>query len=60
MTDAEFVKDARSQLGMTQAKFSATLGVSKRVVGMWENGHRRITDANKRHIQLLVRAKRKR
>lgn len=39
MTFGERVKKARAQLGLSQEKFAAKLGVSFSSVNRWEKGH---------------------
>jgi DNA-binding transcriptional regulator YiaG len=60
LTDAEFVKDARSKLGMTQIEFADQLGVTDRAVSAWEAGATPLTKSRRSHIELLLRQQRKR
>lgn len=39
MTFGEKVKDARKQLGLSQEKFAAKMGVSFSTINRWEKGH---------------------
>lgn len=36
---ADLIRELRQQLGLSQEKFAAKLGVSFRTVNRWENGH---------------------
>ena len=49
------VKQIRKQIGFSQSKFSALIGVSIRTIQNWEQGHRRPTGAAK-VLLLLVQA----
>jgi len=39
MTFGEKVKEARKQLGLSQEKFAAKMGVSFSTINRWEKGH---------------------
>jgi transcriptional regulator with XRE-family HTH domain len=58
--DAGFVREAREILGFTQVQLADILGVSERLISMWENEERDLPLGRRRHIELLLRAKRKR
>jgi DNA-binding transcriptional regulator YiaG len=53
-TDAEFVRQSRERLGLTQTEFGARLGVSKRTVIRWEQGEQPIKRQTRVAITLLV------
>lgn len=59
MTDAEYVKDARARLRMTQHQLALVLGVTERSVSLWETGKVPLLKARRRHIELLLRDQRK-
>ncbi|MCH5164329.1 MAG: helix-turn-helix transcriptional regulator [Clostridiales bacterium] len=39
MTFGEKIKEARKQLGLSQEKFAAKMGVSFSTINRWEKGH---------------------
>lgn len=39
MTFSEKIKEARRQLGLSQEKFAAKIGVSFSTINRWEKGH---------------------
>ncbi|MBB3205517.1 DNA-binding transcriptional regulator YiaG [Rhodopirellula rubra] len=48
------VKSLREQLGLSQEKFAAKLGVTFSSVNRWENGHRKPSPLAMKQIEILV------
>lgn len=48
------VKSLRDQLGLSQEKFAAKLGVTFSSVNRWENGHRKPSPLAMKQIEILV------
>jgi transcriptional regulator with XRE-family HTH domain len=57
--DAAFIREARETLGLTQVQLADELGVTERLISMYENG-RALPPGRRRHLELLLRSKRKR
>ena len=49
------LKEARTNLGLTQEEFGQRLGVRKNTVWRWENEHRHITESIARLVDYLVK-----
>ena len=56
MTPAE-IKQARQQLGLTQAAMAKAMGVGTRKWERWEGGHSPISPEGARLVELLVELK---
>lgn len=51
---ATLVRETRQRLGLSQAKFAATLGVSFQSVNRWENGRTKPLPIAVKQIELLL------
>ena len=52
---SNLVRSLREQLGMTQEKFAAKLGVTFTSVNRWENGHAKPSPLAMKQIEDLLR-----
>lgn len=52
--DGSEVRDARSELGMTQAEFGVALGVARVTVCRWEKGKRKVVPRTVKGINNLL------
>lgn len=51
---ARLIRQLRQQLGLSQEKFAAQLGVSFRTVNRWENGHTEPSALALKQIEMLL------
>lgn len=51
---ARSIRQLRQQLGLSQEKFAAQLGVSFRTVNRWENGHTEPSALALKQIEMLL------
>lgn len=56
MTPAE-IKQARQQLGLTQAAMAKAMGIGTRKWERWEGGHSPISQEGARLVEMLVELK---
>jgi putative transcriptional regulator len=50
-----YVVRVRLRSGLSQAKFAAALGVSKRTLEQWEQGRRKLSGAAKQRLKIAER-----
>lgn len=55
--NAEELKQARRELGLTQAAMAKTMGIGTRKWERWEGGHSPISPEGARLVELLVELK---
>ena len=54
MTDAEWLRDARDRLGLTQAQLAAALHITQSAIGQMERGETRVTARTRGQIEALL------
>ena len=57
MTDAEWLRDARDRLGLTQAQLAAALHITQSAIGQMERGETRVTPRTRAQVEALLAAR---